>query len=562
MRKRLFIAASVALLGLYARADVKLPAIISDNMCLQAGKTLPIWGTAAAGEAVTVTLNDQKQTATAGPDGKWMVKLSALKSGGPWEMTVAGTNTLIVKNIVVGEVWVASGQSNMEFRFASAHNVVEEAPKAKHPQIRLFHLTRQIAFEPQADCEGHWEECTPETVLNTSAVGYFFVRDLHENLGVPMGLIHTSWGGTLAEAWTSLEGLQANPELNRLADKFTNDKEHLVEQEAKYEKETLPKWQAADKKWQASEAGVNYKAEMKEWEARAKAAQAAGQPVPPQPKPKGEPRRPKSPDRDPNVSSVLYNGMIAPIVPFGIEGAIWYQGESNAGRSLEYRTLFPALIADWRKHWSKFNPDEKEFPFIWVQLANFMARETEPVQKENGWPGLREAQHMTLSLPNTGEAVIIDVGQADNIHPQDKMDVGHRLALAAEKVAYHKDLVYSGPTYEGMTVEGNKIRIKFTNVGGGLKIAAHPSTQPGVPQAAPAKGAHGFSIAGEDKKFYWAEARIEGDGVVVSSEQVVNPVAVRYAWANNPDCNLYNKEGLPASPFRTDSWSGGTIVKK
>jgi sialate O-acetylesterase len=543
MRNRLLLtAASVALIGLYARADVKLPAIISDNMCLQAGKTLPIWGTAAVGEQVTVTLADQKQTATAGPDGKWMVKLNALPAGSTGEMTVAGKNTLTVKNIIVGEVWVASGQSNMEFPFKGAHNAAEEAPKAKYPKIRLFNLKKKIAFEPQTDCEGHWEECTPDTVMFTSAVGYFFVRDLHKDLAMPMGLIHTSWGGTPAEAWASIEDLEANPALKPLADKFSHTKEHLAEEKEAFTKTALPKWEADLKKW-------------KEAEAERKAT-APGS------KPKPQPRRPNAPDQNPNLSSVLYNGMIAPIVPYGIEGAIWYQGESNAGRSLEYRALFPAMITDWRKHWAEFNPDEANFPFLFVQLANYMPRQPEPIQDDAGWPGLREAQHMTLSLPNTGEAVIIDIGQADDIHPKDKMDVGHRLALAAEKVAYHKDLVYTGPTYQSMTVEGNKIRIKFANIGAGLKIAAHPSTQPGIPQVAPASDLKGFSIAGEDKKFYWATAKIEGDSIVVSSDKVASPVAVRYAWANNPDCNLYNKEGLPASPFRTDTWVGAPVVKK
>jgi sialate O-acetylesterase len=254
--------------------------------------------------------------------------------------------------------------------------------------------------------------------------------------------------------------------------------------------------------------------------------------------------------------------MIAPIIPFGIEGAIWYQGEANAGNPYQYRTLFPTMIQDWRNHWSAANPDEKDFSFCFVQLANFMPRENEPTQSAGDWPGLREAQNMTLKLPNTGEAVIIDIGQADDIHPKDKMDVGKRLALAALHVTYHKDVVFSGPTYAGMTVDGNKVRIKFDNVGGGLAIAAAPSTQPGVPQAQPESELKGFSIAGEDKKFVWADAKIEGDSVIVPSDKVEKPVAVRYAWARNPECNLYNKEGIPASPFRTDDWGGPSGSKR
>jgi sialate O-acetylesterase len=254
--------------------------------------------------------------------------------------------------------------------------------------------------------------------------------------------------------------------------------------------------------------------------------------------------------------------MIAPIINYGIAGSIWYQGESNAGQPVNYRTLFPAMINCWRSVWTATNPDEKDFPFAWVQLANFQARLSEPTQDDGGWPGLREAQSMTLALPKTAQAVIIDVGQANDIHPKDKMDVGHRLALGMLHVAYGKDIVYSGPTFQSLTIEGNKARVKFGNVGSGLLIAAAPSTQPGVPQAAAPTEVKGFSIAGEDKKFHWARARIEGDTVSVWSDAVPNPVAVRYAWANNPECNLYNKEGIPASPFRTDKWVGTAVAPK
>jgi sialate O-acetylesterase len=531
--RKFITAAAIALAAATAQADVKLPAIISDNMCLQANKALPIWGKADPGEQVTVTLGEQKQSATAGNDGKWMVMLHALPSGaGQWEMSVAGKNKLVVKNIVVGEVWVASGQSNMEFGFSGAHNHAEEQPKANYPKIRIFNLQKKVAFDPQWDCVGKWEECSPETVVHTSAVGYFFARDIHTKLGVPVGLIHTSWGGTPAQSWTSIDGLKASPELETFVNAAEHQKGDLPSAEQKYEKEQLPRWEAADKKWK-----LEY--------GKADAATKKAHP---------EPRRPNSPENNPGTPSVLYNGMIAPIVPFGIEGAIWYQGEANAGNPGQYRTLFPAMITDWRNHWSAANPDEKDFTFCFVQLANFMERKDEPVQDAGGWPGLREAQHMTLKLPNTGEAVIIDIGQADNIHPKDKMDVGKRLALAALKVTYHQDVVFSGPTFDSMTVEGSKARIKFANMGGGLTIAAAPSTQPGVAQAEPASQIKGFSIAGADKKFVWAEAKIDGDSVIVSSPEVQTPVAVRYAWANNPECNLYNKEGLPASPFRTDTW--------
>jgi sialate O-acetylesterase len=531
--RKLLATAAIALAAASVHADVKLPAIISDNMCLQANKTLPIWGKADPGEQVTVTLGTQKEETSAGADGKWMVKFPALPEGaGPLEMKVAGKNTIEVKNIIVGEVWVASGQSNMEFGFNGAINSAEEKPKAKYPKIRIFNLKKKVAFEPQWDCQGQWVECSPDTVGSTSAVGYFFARDIHEKMGVPVGLIHTSWGGTPAQAWTSHEGLELSPETEVYAKAAGQIEKNMPAEKEKYQKEVLPKWEEADKKW-------------KEKYGKADAAEKNAH---------REPRRPNPPDGNPGTGSVLFNGMIAPIIPFGIEGAIWYQGEANAGRPQEYRTLFPEMITDWRTHWAAANPDEKDFTFCFVQLANYMARNPQPNQDDGGWPGLREAQHMTLKLPNTGEAVIIDVGDTNTIHPKDKMDVGKRLALAALHVTYHKDIVFSGPTYASMSVEGNKATIKFDNVGGGLTIAAGPSTQPGVPAAEPASELKGFSIAGEDKKFVWAQAKIVGDSVEVWSDQVSKPVAVRYAWANNPECNLYNKDGLPASPFRTDTW--------
>jgi sialate O-acetylesterase len=336
--------------------------------------------------------------------------------------------------------------------------------------------------------------------------------------------------------------LQAVPELAGYLKRFEAIKANLADLKKKYEDETLPHWQ------QRADAA------MAKWKDDAAKAKADGQPAPHKPP---LPARPTAPDANPNLATVLTNGMIAPIVPYAIKGAIWYQGESNAGQAELYRTLFPTMISDWRTRWG-----EGDFPFIWVQLANFLARNNEPTQTPDGWPGLREAQSMTLKLPNTGQAVIIDIGQGSDIHPKDKLDVGYRLALAARHVAYGEDLVFSGPTYEAMKVEGDKIRLSFKSLGAGLTIAAAPSTQEGVPAAAPASELKGFAIAGSDHKFVWATATIEpsagagqvGDTVVVTSPDVHDPQAVRYAWANNPEANLYNKEGLPASPFRTDDW--------
>lgn len=550
MQKSLFAA---LLFTCCVRADVKLPAILSDNMCLQAKHVAPIWGKADPGEQVTVVFADQKRTTNADNDGHWFVELAAMPDNDkPQTLTVSAKNTLTIKNVVVGEVWVASGQSNMEFGFSAAHNVKQEQPKAKYPNIRIFNLKKTVAFQPQDDCQGHWQECTPQTVMYTSAVGYFFARDLHEKLHVPVGLIHTSWGGTPAQAWTSLQGLEASPELKPLAESFTSVREHLEAERQKFENETVPNWKKEKLAWQEK-----YGPQLKEWQAAVKEAKAAGKPAPPRPESIApQPHTPQPPDNNPNLPTVLYNGMIAPITRYAIEGSIWYQGESNAINPKQYQTLFPAMIRDWRKHWSESNADEKDFPFCFVQLANYMKREDQPTQSVDGWSGLREAQHATLAkLPNTAEAVIIDVGQGDNIHPKDKMDVGHRLFLAALKIAYGmNDVVYSGPTFKEMKIEGDKIRLTFDNVGTGLTIAAAPSTQPNVPPQEAAKELDGFSVAGPGGHFVWAKAKIASPNEIeVWADGVEHPTAVRYAWANNPACNLYNKEGLPASPFRTDT---------
>lgn len=549
------ILALACLPALLARADVRLPAILGSNMVLQQDKPLPVWGWADPGETVTVTLLNQKKTATPGPDGKWIVKLDPIPaSADAVEMTVAGKNTLTLKNLLVGEVWVCSGQSNMGFTLNRSHNAEVEIPKAKYPKIRLFTVARNPAFEPQADCKGEWVECTPETAPSFTAVGYFFGRDIHQALNQPVGLINTSWGGTPAQAWTAIEGLKSDPALEGYVKSYTDTVKNLEASKARYTTETLPRWETSLKKWQ-EEVGKPYQQARQKWAREAAAAKAAGKPAPPEPEqPKTRaPRKPDEPGKSPNVPTVLNNGMIAPIVPLAVRGAIWYQGESNSGMPVLYRALFPAMIKDWRRQWAA--GDQGDFPFLWVQLANYMKRDADPTQSDGGWPGLREAQSMTLKLHNTGQAVIIDIGEGNDIHPTNKADVGKRLALAGLKVAYGKDLVYSGPTYDAMKVDGDKIRISFKNTGTGLAILAAPPIRLNQPPSQPLDKLVGFSIAGADKKFVWANARIEGNEVVVWSDQVKQPVAVRYAWANNPECNLYNKEGLPASPFRTDDWT-------
>jgi len=534
----------VALCAGLASAEVKLPAIIGSNMVLQANKPVPIWGWADVGEKVTVTFGGQTQDAVTDADGKWKVTLQPLQVGEPQKMTVAGKNTLTLDNVLVGSVWVCGGQSNMGFGLGGAHNAQVEIPKANYPKIRLFTVHWTASIKPLPDCSGKWVECTPQTAQNFIAVGYFFGRDIHLMEKIPVGLISSNWGGTTAQAWASLSGLEQDKVLaHYVQDENKRIANNTPAAVAQYKKDKAD-YDAQLKAWN-TEVGDAYKAELAKWNAAAAKGQANGQPKPEPARPM--PKAPVSPTGSEGAPSELFNGMINPLLPFAIEGVIWYQGESNVGGAPEYRTLFPRLITDWREKWG-----QGDFPFLFVQLENINARLPDPSPSTWGWAALREAQLRTLAVAKTGMAVIIDIGEGDNIHPKDKSDVGHRLALAAEKVAFGRDVVYSGPIYKEMKIEANQIRLSFSSVGSGLVIGSAPPIRLDTPQAPPADHLIGFTICGADKKFVWADARIEGDTVVVSSPKVANPVAVRYAWADNPECNLYNKDGLPASPFRTD----------
>jgi sialate O-acetylesterase len=484
-----------------AWADVQLPSILGSHMVLQQGIPLPVWGLADPGEEVTVTLGSQTARAKAGADGRWLIQLQPLAAGGgPLRMTVAGKNTIELKDLLVGEVWVCSGQSNMAWRVKQALRSEEEIQAARHPRIRLFTVGSQVAQEPRFDVGGEWQICSPETVGDFSAVGYFFGRDLHAALDVPVGLINTSWGGTPAESWTTHEALAGQADFKPILER-----------------------------WEQGAAG--YPAQLAKWQEEARKAKEEGKPAP---------RKPAEPTQNPNMPAGLYNGMIHPIVPLAVRGAIWYQGESNAGRAYQYRKLLPAMIESWRQAWK-----QDQFTFLIVSLANFRPVDSHPVESE--WAELREAQSMTAALPGNGQALAIDVGDAADIHPKDKQTVGQRLSLAALALAYKKDIEYSGPVFDGMSIKNGAVRLKFKHTGDGLV----------------AKGGElkGFAIAGEDRKWVWAEAKIDGNTIVVKSDQVASPKAVRYGWANNPVCNLYNRAGLPAVPFRTDDWPGVTAGK-
>lgn len=482
-------------------AEVRLPSLIADHMVLQRDVPVRIYGWAEPAEAVTVRLAGHSGSATADASGRWEVWLRPMPAGGPYELTIEGRNRLTLRDVMLGEVWVASGQSNMEWPLERSRDAEKEAAAANYPNIRLFKVAHKVADHPVEDVEGAWQQCTPESVRSFSAVAYFFARHLHQRLGVAVGVIQSSWGGTPAEAWTSRATLVSEPTLQGF----------------------LAEWDRVLANW--PETKRRYEQSLKRWEERAAEAKREGRQPPARP---GQPLGPGHP----HTPAGLFNGMIAPLTPYNIRGAIWYQGESNAGKGhgYLYRQLFEAMIRDWRQAWG-----QGAFPFLFVQLANYAKAPT------NGhWPLVQEAQLKTLEMRDTGMAVIIDIGEAEDIHPKNKQDVGLRLALAARALVYGEKLVYSGPVFRQATREGNRLRLWFDHVGGGLRAREG--------------GLKGFIVAGADRVFHPAEAQIDGQTILVSSPQVSEPVAVRYAWANNPEATLFNAEGLPASPFRSDDW--------
>ena len=625
-----------------AFCNVRLPRLVSDGMVLQRDATVKIWGWADEGEKVTINFKGKTYTTAAGTDGKWMVTLSPLKAGGPYNMEIKATNLITLKSILIGDVWICSGQSNMEL---SMDRVKDKYPDiiahSDNPSIRQFIVPDRYNFNtPQEDLEsGNWESANPKTVLNFTAVGYFFAKELFEKYKVPIGLMNASLGGSPAQAWLSEDALKAFPEYLATAEKYKDiayinqikEKDKAVN-DAWYNRiRQIDKGLAPGEKpwfdttydasqwptmnvpgyWADGQLGpvngvvwfrkeIDVPASMTAKPARlllgrivdgdetyvnGKLVGSVSYQYPPRrydvpenllkpgkniivvrvinnsgrggfvlDKPyqlmaagqtidlKGQWQYKLGATMDPLPPSTfiqwqplgLYNGMIAPLLNYSIKGVIWYQGESNTGKPLEYRKLFPALIANWRQKWN-----QGDFPFLYVQLAGFMETKDQP--SESGWAELRQAQLKTLTVPNTAMAVIIDLGEWNDIHPLNKEDVGKRLALAAQKLAYgDENVVYSGPIYQSMKIEGNKIILTFTNIGGGLLAKGDGQLRY-------------FAIAGADKKFVWAKAEIKGNKIIVWNDYVTNPVAVRYAWADNPEgANLYNKEGLPASSFRTD----------
>ncbi|MDP4208335.1 MAG: sialate O-acetylesterase [Bacteroidota bacterium] len=651
--KRLLIVFSLFLIPVLSQANVKLPQVFSSHMVLQRNAPINIWGWAAPNERVSIQFHNQTKQAKADKNGTWGVKLDSEQAGGPYKLVVTGKNSITLDDVLVGEVWVCSGQSNMEFKLNGAMNSAQEIKAADYPQIRQITVRHNICFTPQSDIlPAEWEVCSPQTAANFTAVGYFFARKLQKELNVPIGLIHTSWGGTNVETWISKEALMTNADFKGI---FSSEAGGDINSDKKYKKVILnmvnkfqhnnlnaadvSDWKKAEyndadwtkivapKRWeeqglptldgivwyrkefvltadQAKKGGVLELAKIDDSDESFVNGIKVGEKV-------GESIAKAGDVRHYNVSasvlkagknviaikvtdtggdggilgdaedlrfvvnddkaislasewkvkvdtaniyyqiwpnsypSLLYNGMLRPVIPYSIRGAIWYQGESNADRAYQYQTTFPLMISDWRNVW-----ELGDFPFYFVQISTYNANNLNGLTGSK-WAELREAQTKALALPNTGMAVTIDVGNPVDIHPTNKQDVGLRLALNALNKTYGKDVVCSGPMHKSMEVEGNKVIVSFTETGSRLMVKDKYGY------------VRGFQIAGANKQFKWAKAYLQNDRVVVYSDEVQQPVAVRYAWTDNAEeANLFNKEALPASPFRTDNWDGLTVGEK
>lgn len=642
MNKVLLTILLVLLYNINSYAQISLPKTFGSNMVLQRDILIPVWGNATPHATIIAKLGGVKVTAKANREGRWRLNFPKFKAGGPYSLSIEEMgqpgSKVEFHNILMGDVWVASGQSNMEWQVQQAKDAGKEIAKAHFPNIRFLVVEHDRQLKPQTDIRGgEWKVCDTANVKDWSAVAYYFARTIHGDQNIPVGIIQSTWGGTPVEAWTSRDRLLTSP----ITKERTLSNDTLREDQFDYAADSLnwariwnlvynpqnnadkiiPARDYNDADWTTVEMPrvlkdfrigaydgmvwlrkkITLPGSLRQkdllinlghpeqnyslyfngeeicrniWNANAthsftipaRLVQAGENTVavrlamlwgggglnPPAEdlyitdgtskislagkwvyKKDLETAFPKILNYQ-YRPTVLFNAMIHPLIPYGIKGFIWYQGESNAWEAYNYRTMFPMLINDWRQRWQQGN-----VPFLFVQLANFM--ETKPLPSESDWAELREAQTLTLSLPNTGMACAIDIGEANDIHPKNKQDVGLRLALLANKIAYKKNDIASGPVYKNHSKEGDRIRINFTNTGSGL------STRDG-------KNVTGFAIAGSDKKFYWAKAIREGNSIVVYSDKVSNPQAVRYAWADNPECNLTNVEGLPATPFRTDRW--------
>jgi sialate O-acetylesterase len=529
-------------------ANLSVNGVFSDNMVLQRETHVAVWGTASAGSEVVVSFAGQLHKADTNSNGHWLVYLDPMHANANSSDLIVSNQTAkqVFHNVVVGEVWLAGGQSNMGYPLFAAHNSAEVLPKAVDPLLRFLVVPMITSVIPKESITGAaWKQCTPDSARNFSAVAYFFAKELRVKLNCPIGVISAAWGGTPIETWISLDALKVSPQLSKTIKDYNMamDKHLFV-----LKNPTLASdYEASLKKWK-KEVQPAYDLATKSYNADKDSGKQVGKKPEPawaepqNPDPTGMP----SPSRRPQVPAISFNGMIAPLAPYVIRGFIWYQGEANGAAGLEYRKLFPRLIKNWRDVWGA------ELPFLYVQLP---ACYEDPVPVAvKGWPWLREAQAMTQNQNRVSMAVTIDVGDPNNVHPTDKSDVGHRLALLARRDVYGENtLVATGPKFNDYTIVNNSIRVHFTNIGSGLVAGQAPWRARGV-EPLPLDHLIGFYIAGSDHVWKPAKAVIDQDSVILNSDLVTAPIAVRYAWANSPRCNLYNKEGLPAAPFRTDNW--------
>lgn len=502
-------------------ADVKMPTVFGDNMVLQRDISVPIWGWGDKGETVTVDFGGQKKTAVADENGEWRLRLEPLKvDKTPRQMTISGKNKVVIKNILVGDVWLCSGQSNMQMYVKSVLQANKEIAEAKYPEIRLITVPPVASDFLLDDFKGKWAECSPRNVANFSAVAYFFGRKIFKELGVPIGLISTSWGGSRIEPWIAPDGYRLVPELKVIS-------------------ESVDSWSPTSEK--GNKKYVEFLSDLNVWRVKAEKAVAEKRDMPPMPQYPGRMNDRQDPTK-------MYNSMIHPFIPFALRGMLWYQGESNGGEGLSYFYKMRALIEGWRKLWN-----QGDFPFYFVQLASWQKSDpNDPSLAKGWWARCREAQRKSLEIPNTGMAVTVDIGDEKDIHPKNKQDVGERLALWALAKDYNKDVVFSGPLYREMKIEGDKIRISFDHVGGGLMIAEKKGLE--LPQELKNGKIKWIAIQDKkDKKWHWADAVIDGNDIIVSNKNVKDPIAVQYCYTMSPTGPLlYNKEGLPAVPF----WTG------
>lgn len=491
MKRLLIIAQFFLVLISTAFAEVRLPAVLADHMVLQRNHPVHIWGWATPSEVVNVTFRGESVSTTTDQFGHWAVYLKPGVAGGPFDLDVRGANSIHIGDILVGDVWFASGQSNMEFKVKNADNATAEIAAANYPKVRLFQVEHTVSEYPLDNVTAKtWVACTPQTVATFSAVAYYFARNIQQKQNVPIGLIESDWGGTPAESWTSLAALANDSSL-------------------------MPIFASRAK---MTEGEIMNRLVVQQEEKEKAAAKAEG---------RAEPKYPWHPPLNSWEPAALYNAMVAPLTPFPMRGVIWYQGESNSllDRAPMYERLFQTMIRDWRHRW-----DDPELPFLYVQIANYTSTDLE------NWAVIREAQRHALELRNTAMAVTIDIGNPDDVHPKNKQEVGRRLALAARASVYKEALEYSGPLYRQITREGNLIRVWFDHAAG-LNAKGGELT--------------GFEIAGSDGRYVRGLAKIDGSTILVSSPELSSPVSVRYGWANSPECNLYNSDGLPASPFRS-----------